>query len=190
MSYVHLLSFFPGATPRLVITSTFADGATGFSLDSERPPQPPPVTSMLLKTSRNCGVIIINALADVYFERDLAQVIFNYYPIKKRQVSFSRYLPKFKCYVLTDGCTLNEKIINLSSIYKNISLTEIQDNILGYGLARYFLWGLMTRKYTLEILRNRYTEAFYKILSRSKQFSCFLDIFLVTYKGWNSAFIE
>lgn len=67
--------------------------------------------------------------------------------------------------------------VNTRKVFSNIIQPIVAENLMGYGLARYYLWALMTSHYTLEILKDRYTTIFFEVLVNNQEYSEFLAFF-------------
>lgn len=70
--------------------------------------------------------------------------------------------PKLRLVVKGKGCTLNDK-----THYLNGPTGDITDDLIEYGMTRYFLWFLVTGKWDICILRQSRTDEMVRQLERS-----------------------
>lgn len=92
--------------------------------------------------------------------------------------------PLFTSVVRGTGCTLIQKF----------NSKELQDavsgSIIAYGLLRYFLWFLITKKWDIQILRQSNTRKFFRTLKKS-QYACWVEAFQdPTIRRYGVYFIE
>lgn len=78
-------------------------------------------------------------------------------------------VPLFTTVVAGSGCTLIGKVYSFPD--------AVLDDVLTYGLLRYFLWFLMTGKWCIQICRRRYTKKFISVLLNSKFAEFFVHVF-------------
>lgn len=79
--------------------------------------------------------------------------------------------PRLTKMVNAKGCTLTEKTYELL-----VSTEDPLTGIVSYGMLRYFLWFLITRKWCITILKRRYTRKFFSVLAQS-QYNIFVPAF-------------
>lgn len=90
---------------------------------------------------------------------------------------WTRYPLKFGLYVVGTQCTFFDKAQAFRiANYPTLDDFEMLGRISLYGLLRYFLWFLITGHWNLNILRRRYTNAFYAILLAS-DYAIFYEAF-------------
>lgn len=124
-----------------------------------------PQNSLLAKVL-DCPSILIKPSMDVYEGNSLSQVIVN----KK-----SFYLSRIEGYVIGTACSLTGKILEISNITKE-SPSILLEEVVNYGILRYYLWFKITGQSSYEILRQRYDSIFFEVLARS-DYSCYISVF-------------
>lgn len=65
------------------------------------------------------------------------------------------------------GCTLNDKTFYLNK-QNGAENTDVTEGIIGYGMLRYFLWFLITKRWNVYILRRSRTKEFLTTLADSE----------------------
>lgn len=124
----------------------------------------------------NCGKIFIAQSTNVYGGYNVAQVLFSYQsPDGKLTENYSRY-PKMTEVLrgrTDENCTFIDIIASQTT---NETFTATVGGVILYGTLRYFLWFLMTGKWTTSILLQCNTKMFFHKLRNSK-FACFEPAF-------------
>lgn len=119
-------------------------------------------------------LIKVKATTDAFFGSDLAQVVYTILDTKRHsQISkksgglflscVSLYIPSFDNVLITDECSLTDKIQKTAS-----SSYSVLETVVGYGTLRYFLAWLIFGVWNVDWLLNRYDPVFYKALLESR----------------------
>lgn len=127
--------------------------------------------SLLLQKVEN--MINLYLSTDVFGGDNLAQCIM----VSTKERPISQYLPKVNAYVIGNECTLAEKVITIASRdYQSNQSLNVLISLTTYAVLRYYLWYLITGKFWLGILQNKYTDLFFITLADSP-YSNFIEAF-------------
>lgn len=134
-----------------------------------------PRSNLTLQLERKCPRLRILSSSDMLTGANLGMVLF-----RTETNTYTKY-PPLTSVVKGEECTLYGKL------YGNPS--AIVDNVVKYGMLRYFLWFLIKGKWSIRILTRRYTKHFFNELSKS-DYACWAKEFdTPELKGYDVYFI-
>lgn len=143
--------------------------ASGSTLDFIAPSSP---SALLSANKSDCPRLFGLSVTEVIYGGNLMQVLLRVENGGRVREYLRR--PLLTRVVKGVGCTLNDKTAYLNS-KSGLTNTDVTEGIIEYGMIRYFLWFLITKRWNIYILRRSRTKEFLATLG-SSQYACWLPV--------------